>query len=109
AFLSPFLLACFIAAATAPLMFWLQRRRIPNSLALLIAIAVDVLAIFAIAGLLAGTLPSVTRRLPYYASRVTDLGASASKALAELGLPVRQADLAEVFDPNLFIGVGTML
>jgi AI-2 transport protein TqsA len=107
AFLSPFLLACFIAAATAPLMFWLQRRRVPASLALLIAIAVDVLAIFAVGGLFAGTLPSVTRRLPHYAARFTEIGTGVLESLKSRGLPVRDSDIVEVLDPNLFIGFGT--
>jgi AI-2 transport protein TqsA len=107
AFLSPFLLACFIAAATSPFMFWLKRRRVPAKLALLIAIALDVLAIFSVGGLFAGTLPSVTRRLPHYAARVTDLVSSILETLKDRGLPVRQSDIAEIFDPNLFIGFGT--
>lgn len=106
-FLGPFLLACFIAAATAPFLFWLRRKGVPGSLALLAAIVLDVMALFAVGGLFAGTLPSVTRRLPYYATRLTELGTGLLDALREAGLPVRQTDVLEVFDPNVYIGFGT--
>lgn len=54
--LLPFLFSLFLAILTLPLSEWLQRRRVPVALAILGAVAVNLLALGAILTLVAGSV-----------------------------------------------------
>ena len=69
----PFLLAVFIASLCAPLLYWLQRRRVPNALAVLI-IFLGLLVIAILLMTFAGrSLNSLSRQLPTYQERLAGL------------------------------------
>jgi len=71
--LLPFSLALFLAILTLPVVIWLQRRRVPGALAILLAVVVD-LAIFGLIILLASqSIADFQDRLPRYADRLTDI------------------------------------
>ena len=70
AIMVPFLLAVFIATLCAPLLYWLQRRGIPNAPAVLIiflGLLVTALLIMIFAG---RSLNSLTQQLPTYQERL---------------------------------------
>lgn len=66
----PILLALFVAMVGAPPLFWLRRKGVPNSVAVLIVV-LGMLAILALFGSLVGTsIADFTSRVPYYQQRL---------------------------------------
>ena len=69
----PFLLAVFIASLCAPLLYWLQRFRVPNALAVFI-IFLGLLVVALLLMTFAGrSLNSLSRQLPTYQERLAGL------------------------------------
>jgi predicted PurR-regulated permease PerM len=74
--LLPFSVALFLAVLTLPIVYWLRSHKIPTSLAIFLAVAVDV-AIFGLLILIASqSIAEFQDRLPRYANRLTDIWAS---------------------------------
>jgi len=70
--LVPFLLSVFIVILCVPLLFWLQKKGVPETLAVL-AILVGVVVLFLVLVALMGTsLNDFTRALPEYQKRLAD-------------------------------------
>ena len=71
--INPFLLAVFLSSLCAPLLYWLQRRGVPNGL----AVAAIVLGLLVVALLLmifvGRSLNTLAQQLPVYQERLTDL------------------------------------
>jgi AI-2 transport protein TqsA len=66
----PILLALFVAMVGTPPLFWMRRKRVPNSVAVLIVV-LGMLAIMALFGSLVGTsIAEFTSRVPYYQHRL---------------------------------------
>lgn len=86
----PLLLATFIALVTAPLVLWLRRHRVPATVAVAIALVLDLAAITAIGSVLVHSLVGFEDRLPEYARQVDaaamKLGVHLSEALSATSL-----------------------
>ncbi|HKZ18274.1 MAG TPA: AI-2E family transporter [Geobacteraceae bacterium] len=71
--INPFLLAVFLSTLCSPPLFWLQRRGVPNGLAVLAII----LGLFIVAVLLmvfvGRSLNTLAQQLPVYQERLTEL------------------------------------
>ncbi len=96
----PFLLAVFISILSAPALFWLEARRIPRPLALLLVIAAIIAAGFALTALVGSSLGDFSRNLPEYKSR---LGAQAGAVVAWLqghGIVVSRERVLAFVDPG---------
>ncbi len=66
----PILLALFVAMVGTPPLFWMRRKGVPNSIAVLIVV-LGMLAIMALFGSLVGTsIAEFTSRVPYYQHRL---------------------------------------
>lgn len=71
--LLPFSLALFLAILTLPIVVWLQRQGIPTTLAIFLAVLVDVAVVSLLILLASQSIAEFQDRLPRYASRLTDL------------------------------------
>ena len=88
AIIVPFLLAAFIATLCAPLLFWLQRRGVPNTLAVVI-IFLGLLVIGLILLIFVGrSLGSLSQELPTYQERLAGLLTQVFVWLKSQGLDV---------------------
>lgn len=105
--LNPILLGAFVAVATTPLLFFLEEKRVPKPIALSIAIVVDLLALLSIAGLFAGNIPAITKRVPYYVTRVTEQLDGVFAFLQKRGLDASVTELRSLLNPELLFGLGT--
>ena len=105
--LNPILLGAFVAVATTPLLFFLERKRVPRPIALILSIFVDLFALLSIAALFAGNIPAITRRVPYYVERVTLQLDGVFDLLQERGLDTSATELRNLLNPELLFGIGT--
>jgi AI-2 transport protein TqsA len=113
----PFLLAAFVATICAPPLLWLQRKKVPAPLALLIVIAAIALIGLIVAAVIGGSLNSFSESLPLYQIRIETQTAAVQTWLQEHGLPVPEDVLASYFDvgglmsvmASMVAGLGGML
>ncbi|MFO8175518.1 MAG: AI-2E family transporter [Longimicrobiales bacterium] len=85
--LLPFSLALFLAVLTLPIVIWLQKRGVPTTLAILLAVLVDVAVVSLLILLGSQSLAEFQDRLPRYASRLTDMWESWIQGLQGWDVP----------------------
>jgi AI-2 transport protein TqsA len=101
--LLPFFLALFLAILSLPIMYWLQRRRVPTPLAILLAVLVD-LAIFGVIILLAmQSVADFQERLPQYARRFQNLYSSWIESVQDMGIPAGELLSAEIISVSAIL------
>ena len=99
AILVPFVLACFLAVVTMPVMFWLRRRGVGEVTAIVLTVLLDVLVLGLLIALVAGSLGTLNVRLPTYAGA---LGLKLAELIAMLearGLPASTYLNLDLLDP----------
>jgi AI-2 transport protein TqsA len=98
--LVPFLLSMFIAIICAPPLFWMQRKSIPNALAVLsILIGIIVLCLL-LAGFVGTSLNDFSKALPVYEKRLAEMTAAIVSWLKHLGLEISGPVLTDYLDPG---------
>jgi predicted PurR-regulated permease PerM len=75
-FLAPVLFGAMVAGASAPLVAWLNRRRVPVVVSASVVLLIDFLALVSLGWLVLNAAGDLQERLPYYLSRL--LGASSA-------------------------------
>jgi predicted PurR-regulated permease PerM len=105
--LVPFLLSAFLAIICAPLLSWLQQKRIPTAIALLIVIG-GILATGIFMGALVGaSLRSLSADLPVYQARLQEDIKALLTWLRDIGIQISDEMLLEHFDPGVAMGLVT--
>jgi len=107
--LVPFLLAGFIATATMPLVFWLQRRGLHRVLAVIVGIVVDLLVLAGMAVLTGGSIAAFSARLPVYDERLTALLAELGLWLTAHGVRISSSTFDTIADPSWVMGLAGSL
>jgi len=107
--LVPFLLAGFIATATMPLVFWLQKHRIHRVVAVIVGILVDLLVVAGMGALTGGSIAAFTARLPVYDERLTALVAEVGVWLAAHGVHISSSTFDTIADPSWIMGLAGSL
>ncbi len=97
--LVPFLLSVFIVIICTPFLFWLQKKGIPDALAVLsVLVGVIVLFLF-LAALVGASLNDFTRALPEYQKRLTGETAGLIAWLKAHGVEISSQMVTDFFDP----------
>ncbi|MEZ5558889.1 MAG: AI-2E family transporter [Pseudomonadales bacterium] len=96
----PFLLAVFIATIAATPVFWLEQRRVPAGLAILVVMIGIIGALLGFGALVAQSVSEFTAKLPFYQARLTELVEQVLTWLAPLGIEVSEDLLLSYFDPG---------
>jgi len=100
AIINPFLLAVFLSSLCAPLLYWLQRRGVPNGL----GVAAIVLGLLVVALLLmifvGRSLNTLAQQLPVYQERLADLITQTIAQLNKLGLDMTPYPLSDYVTPR---------
>lgn len=95
----PFLLSLFIAVLSLPLLYWFKSRRIPNGLAVLATILVDVAFLAGLVSLVGGSVNEFRVELPKYQQRLEEMASSAVEWVETHGVSLdawrRPEDVAE--------------
>jgi AI-2 transport protein TqsA len=108
--LLPFCLAFFLAILAIPIMLWLQRRGVPPSLAILLAVLVHIGVLGVIVLLASQSFADLQDRLPGYATRVQTLFDSWTATLQSRGVPADQYLSDEFMSANAIMDfVGSLL
>ncbi|HET9982258.1 MAG TPA: AI-2E family transporter [Longimicrobiales bacterium] len=108
--LVPITLAFFLALVLLPLLRWLQRRRMPTSLAILTVIVIAFVALGAFALVASGSVADVRDALPRYVARVQVLQAAVVGWLAAHRIAVPSTSAAELLDAGRIVSVvGTVV
>jgi len=100
AILVPFLLAAFIAIIGGAPLFWLQRKRLPAWLALLIVIFGIFVIGFLIVGLVGSSVKDFSEDLPVYQEKLKQQTTAIIAWLASHGVDTSGLALEEKFDPG---------
>ena len=103
--INPILIAVFLSSLCAPLLYWLQRRGVPNGF----AVAAIVLGLLVVALLLmifvGRSLNTLAQQLPVYQERLTALIAQAFDRLNTLGLDMTKSPLTDYVTPRKFMSL----
>jgi len=95
-----FLVAAFLALICGPPMFWLQRRRVPSVLALLIVVAVICGIGVGVGALLGNSFKDFTAALPTYQARLQERTEALIAWTDEFGIALPANILSDVVNPG---------
>jgi predicted PurR-regulated permease PerM len=108
--LVPFLLAFFISIICAGPFFWLQQRKVPASLALLIVVSGVMLGGLVVVSLISSSLNDFTRDVPFYQEKLRVQTLVLFDWLDRVGIKISKDILLEHFNPAAIMqSAGTML
>jgi AI-2 transport protein TqsA len=97
--ITPFLLALFISIICEQPISWLEKKRIPRGLALLIVIFGMIFIFSGLGFLIAGTISSFSGNLSQYTSSLTSISNSFIQFLNEKGFKIPQDQLFNLVQP----------
>ena len=98
--INPILLAVFLSSLCAPLLYWLQRRGVPNGLAVA-AIVLGLLVVAIYLMIFVGrSLNTLAQQLPVYQERLADLITQTIAQLNQLGLDMGPSPLTDYVTPR---------
>jgi AI-2 transport protein TqsA len=97
--ITPFLLALFISIICEQPVSWLEKRKIPRWLALIIVVLGMIILFSGFAVLIGGTISSFSGNLSKYESTLTSLSDSFVKFLNDKGLNIHQDQLFSFIQP----------
>ena len=103
--IAPILLAAFIAVVATPPLRWMQQKRVPNWLALLIILYVLLQAGSIFALVFTGELEGLRDSLLGYQERLVLLNERLGSWLEQAGLANGRDAVADIFDPAIAIGL----
>ena len=109
AILVPFLLAVFIATLCSPLLYWLQRRGVPNGLAVLIIVLGLLVASILLTIFMGRSLTSLAQQLPVHQERLAGLITRVVDWLNSHGLEIdmRNVLITDYFSPRVIMSLVT--
>jgi AI-2 transport protein TqsA len=103
----PFLLAVFLATIAATPVYWMQQRRVPAAIAIVVVMAGFVTVLLALGALVAQSVGEFTARIPFYQSRLTDIVLQVTGWIEGLdfGIEISTDLLLTQFDPGTALAV----
>jgi AI-2 transport protein TqsA len=109
AILIPFLLAVFIATLCSPLLYWLQRRGVPNGLAVLIIVLGLLVASILLMIFMGRSLTSLAQQLPTHQERLAGLITRVVDRLNSHGLEIDRSNvlITDYFSPRVIMSLVT--
>ncbi len=108
--LIPFLLAAFIAILSTAPMFWLQSKRVPQALALLIVLVGIVAIVTLVVALIGQSVAGFTQDLPSYQQKIKMQTDTFITWLGSHGVDTEPLELEKTFDPGAAMRLaGSML
>lgn len=101
--LPPFLVAVLLSVLVAPVVLWLERRRLPAPIAVTIALVFVFAALVAFGALLTTAFAGYEEALPGYRSAMTERTTSALAWSREHGLPIDSSQISSILHPERFL------
>ncbi len=101
----PFLLSVFLAAVSAPALFWLRRNRVPEGLSLFLVVTIIVGSLPLLGLILGSSLEDFAGTMPRYQEKLRALMIAAADWLRAHGLLVSRETFRQAFDPGTVMGL----
>lgn len=98
--LIPFLLAVFIAIISTPALFWLQQKKIPTWLSMIIIIAILLSALFLIGALLGSSINDFSTNLPSYEAKLSQQIGALTRWINKIGIDTSGLAITEMLNPG---------
>ncbi|MFP6817009.1 MAG: AI-2E family transporter [Pseudomonadales bacterium] len=113
----PFLLAAFIATIAATPILMLQKRKVPDGIAIAVVMLGMAILVFAIGAVVAQSVGAFNAKLPFYQDRIVEIVGSLITVVEPLGIQISNELLLSYFDPgtalvlagNTLRGLGSVL
>jgi predicted PurR-regulated permease PerM len=103
----PFLVSIFLAMISLPLLNWLQNRRVPKILAVLVTLFAVLGVLTAVGIFVGGSINAFTQEAPKYRERLEGLWTPALQWARSFGLQVPGELTTEVIDPGIVMDLLT--
>ncbi len=100
---SPLLMAVFISIVCTPALFWMQRRRLPTIVALIVILGVVGLLGVAVFSLIANSLEQFSHSLPRYKQNLTTIYDQFNTTVTHWGYVLPLDSIAEQVNPDSLI------
>jgi AI-2 transport protein TqsA len=98
--INPFLIAVFVATLCAPPLFWLQRRGVPNGLAVAIILLGLLVVAFLVMVFVGRSLNALTQQLPFYQERLGVIMSGLATWLSSHGLDMTNVLISDYLSPG---------
>jgi AI-2 transport protein TqsA len=108
ALINPFLLAIFLAALFSPFLFWLQRRGVPNALAVAIILAEFLVVALLLIFFVGRSVNALTGQLPVYQERLNQIMAQFFVWLNSLGIDTTNVLITDYLSPGKIMSLVTL-
>ena len=113
----PFLLAAFIAIICIPPLLWLQSKKVPQFLSVIIVVFAIVILGWVLAALITSALSDFSNKLPFYQERLTVLSKQAEVWIKTLPIETPDEVVGQYLDPaiamkvvsNMIASIGNIL
>jgi predicted PurR-regulated permease PerM len=96
----PFALSLLLAILSLPLLLWLQHKRVPTALAVLLTVLASIVCLGAIVLIVGGSVKSFTQEAPKYADRLQQMNAALLAWLQSKGIEVSPEIARGVINPG---------
>jgi AI-2 transport protein TqsA len=103
--LVPFLLAVFIAMIVSPLLAWLKRYHLPNSVAIFVVIALVFSVGLILAAVIGSSVDNFRQDIPTYSAKLTAMSTSIQQWLSQRGIAIDSEQWSSSFNPGAVMGV----
>lgn len=100
----PFLMAGFVAIISAPLLYWLHEKGLPNWAAMIIVVLSILLIGLTLSGLVGKSLDGFSKDIPVYQAKLDTKLGQGLDYLREQGVDVPDGTIRRYFDPGMAIG-----
>jgi AI-2 transport protein TqsA len=101
----PLLIAVFLAVLGTPLLFWLERKRVPSILAVMIVVALMITAVLSLGLVVAVSVGDFSEALPFYQERMQEQVYALEAFLNEHGIEITEKVLLEYVNPGAVMSV----
>lgn len=96
----PILMALFLAMICLPLLNWLQSRRVPTSIALVLTVFAALALMGLIVALVGGSIREFTQEVPRYRTRFEQMSVTLVGWLQARGIAISDNVIASIIDPS---------
>ena len=103
--LVPFLLATFIAILTLPILLFLQKKKVPRGISVLLIILILILIGGTLSTLIGTSISGFSSRIPFYTNRISEQAQWLLTLFNDFGIIIPQSTIKEYFDPGTAIQI----
>lgn len=96
----PFLLAAFIAIICIPPLMWLQSKKVPQFLSVIIVVVGILVLGWVFAAMITGAMSDLSEKLPFYQEKLTELAVQAEEWIKTLPIETPDNVATQYLDPS---------